>query len=87
MQKLNDSKVNVYGRIAYVPQQAWIQNETVKNNILFGAEYNESLYKRVIKVTALQADLNIMPAGDATEIGEKGINLSGGSIIDLHFLF
>ncbi len=61
-----------------MPQQAWIQNATVKNNILFNLDYNESKYLNVIEACSLKHDLKIMPAGDLTEIGEKGINLSGG---------
>ena len=63
--------VNVNGQISYVPQQAWIQNETVKNNILFGKTYDEVLYLDCIKACALETDLNLLPAGDKTEIGEK----------------
>ncbi len=59
------------GSVAYVPQQAWIQNATVKDNILFGKAYNERLYKTTIKACALETDLEILPAGDETEIGEK----------------
>jgi ABC-type multidrug transport system fused ATPase/permease subunit len=70
--------VNVNGSVAYVPQQAWIQNATLKNNILFGNKLDETFYDKVISACALRTDLNILPAGDATEIGEKGINLSGG---------
>ena len=65
-------------KIAYVPQQAWIQNTSLKNNILFGKDMDESLYKDVIYSCALEPDLRILPGGDETEIGEKGINLSGG---------
>lgn len=64
--------------IAYVPQQAWIKNATLKQNILFDKEYEEDLYEAVIDACALRSDLELMPAGDETEIGEKGINLSGG---------
>uniref|UniRef100_A0A914C5U5 ABC-type glutathione-S-conjugate transporter n=1 Tax=Acrobeloides nanus TaxID=290746 RepID=A0A914C5U5_9BILA len=70
--------VTVRGRIAYVPQQAWIQNQSLKNNILFSRSYNEKLYNDVIEGCSLKVDLIRLPAGDATEIGEKGINLSGG---------
>ncbi|OXB81823.1 UNVERIFIED_CONTAM: hypothetical protein H355_015020 [Colinus virginianus] len=66
------------GSIAYVPQQAWIQNATLEDNIIFGREMNESRYKRVIEACALLPDLEILPMGDRTEIGEKGVNLSGG---------
>lgn len=77
MEKINGA-VNVDGRIAYVPQQAWIQNATLKDNILFGRPLNEEFYEKVIEACALSADLAMLPAGDQTEIGEKGINLSGG---------
>uniref|UniRef100_A0A803XV74 Multidrug resistance-associated protein 1 n=1 Tax=Meleagris gallopavo TaxID=9103 RepID=A0A803XV74_MELGA len=70
--------VVVKGSIAYVPQQAWIQNATLEDNIIFGREMNESRYKRVIEACALLPDLEILPMGDRTEIGEKGVNLSGG---------
>ena len=65
-------------KTAYVPQQAWIQNTSLKNNILFGKDFDQNLYQRVIKCCALKPDLDILPGGDETEIGEKGINLSGG---------
>jgi ABC-type multidrug transport system fused ATPase/permease subunit len=70
--------VNVYGRIGYVAQQAWIQNATLKDNILFGKELKDEKYTKIIEACALVTDLNVLPAGDKTEIGEKGINLSGG---------
>ena len=66
------------GSIAYVPQQAWMQNATVKENILFGKVFNSNTYEKVIDACALRSDLKILPGGDQTEIGEKGINLSGG---------
>ncbi|KAG7459398.1 hypothetical protein MATL_G00210320 [Megalops atlanticus] len=71
-------RVSVRGSVAYVPQQAWIQNATLRDNILFGRERKESWYQRVVEACALLPDLEILPAGDATEIGEKGLNLSGG---------
>ncbi|KAK3096100.1 hypothetical protein FSP39_023229 [Pinctada imbricata] len=73
-----DGDVNVKGSVAYVPQEAWIQNLTVKDNILFGKKLNERKYQKVIKACALLPDLAILSAGDQTEIGEKGINVSGG---------
>lgn len=57
--------------MAYVPQQAWIQNSTLKDNIIFGQERKEAWYQRVVEACALQPDLEILPAGDDTEIGEK----------------
>uniref|UniRef100_A0A672T458 ABC-type glutathione-S-conjugate transporter n=1 Tax=Sinocyclocheilus grahami TaxID=75366 RepID=A0A672T458_SINGR len=70
--------VSVKGSSAYVPQQAWIQNASLQDNILFGREKKESWYQRVLEACALLPDLDNLPAGDTTEIGEKGLNLSGG---------
>ncbi|KAG0212661.1 hypothetical protein BGX28_005857 [Mortierella sp. GBA30] len=66
------------GTIGYCPQSAWIQNATVKDNILFGLPLDEVRYKNVIRDCALERDIQILPDGDQTEIGERGINLSGG---------
>ncbi|XP_014791161.1 multidrug resistance-associated protein 1 isoform X2 [Octopus bimaculoides] len=71
-------KVDVQSNVAYVAQQAWIQNDTLQNNILFGKQYHQSFYAKIINACALHTDFKILPAGDQTEIGEKGINLSGG---------
>lgn len=109
--------VIVNGTVAYVPQQAWIRNATLRDNILFGNPYDARKYKEVVRsfftvekgsmfliffffsflfsptflidhlflffptqieACALSPDLALLPAGDMTEIGEKGINLSGG---------
>ncbi|XP_044597659.1 multidrug resistance-associated protein 1 isoform X3 [Cotesia glomerata] len=71
-------RVNTKGSIAYVAQQAWIQNATLQDNILFGKSLDKALYAKVIDACALGLDIKMLPAGDQTEIGEKGINLSGG---------
>ena len=71
-------RVLVRGRVAYVAQEAWIQNATLRDNVLFGRPYEEERYQRVLAAVALPADLRQLPAGDLTEIGEGGINLSGG---------
>lgn len=71
-------QVKVSGSVAYVSQQAWIQNESVKNNILFGLPYDDVKYKKVVAACELVKDFEILPGGDDTEVGEKGINLSGG---------
>lgn len=63
---------------AFCPQYAWIQNATVKENILFGKEMDADWYRRVIDACALQTDLEMLPNGDLTEIGERGITVSGG---------
>lgn len=69
--------VNIDGRVAYVPQQAWIQNASLRDNITFGRPYIKQFYDQVIEACALAPDLLMLPGGDQTEIGEKGINLSG----------
>ncbi|KAF9791463.1 hypothetical protein SFRURICE_007480 [Spodoptera frugiperda] len=71
-------RVNTTGSIAYVPQQAWIQNATLQDNILFGKPLDKQKYNNVIDMCALKPDFEVLPGGDQTEIGEKGINLSGG---------
>ncbi|KFM09118.1 Multidrug resistance-associated protein 6, partial [Aptenodytes forsteri] len=73
-----DGCVTMKGTAAYVPQQAWIQNASVEDNILFGKEMDETWFNRVIDACALQPDLESFPAGQKSEIGEKGINISGG---------
>ncbi|KAM6164011.1 ATP-binding cassette sub-family C member 3 isoform 1-T1 [Rhynchocyon petersi] len=77
MEKL-EGKVYVKGSVAYVPQQAWIQNATLQENVLFGRALDPKRYQQTLQACALQADLEMLPGGDQTEIGEKGINLSGG---------
>jgi len=71
-------EVVINGNVSHVPQQAWILNATVKNNILFGQEFNQTRYEEAIKYSCLQSDLDILINKDETEIGEKGVNLSGG---------
>ena len=71
-------KVNISQKVAYVPQIAWIQNATVRKNILFTNPFDQQRYDKVIKACALEHDLQVLEGGDMTEIGEKGINLSGG---------
>ncbi|XP_068209834.1 multidrug resistance-associated protein 1-like isoform X2 [Palaemon carinicauda] len=66
------------GKIAYVSQQAWLQNDSLKENILWGEDFDAIKYEKVIEACALQPDLDMLPGGDMTEVGEKGLNLSGG---------
>uniref|UniRef100_A0A674BJY3 Canalicular multispecific organic anion transporter 2-like n=1 Tax=Salmo trutta TaxID=8032 RepID=A0A674BJY3_SALTR len=77
MEKM-EGDISIRGSVAYVPQQAWIQNATLRDNILFGKAYNEQKYRCCLEACALTQDLEVLPGGDLTEIGEKGINLSGG---------
>ncbi|KAJ2348008.1 hypothetical protein GGH91_001582, partial [Coemansia sp. RSA 2671] len=64
--------------IAYVSQEAWLRNATIRENILFGEQYDAARYEEVLRVCALKPDLRILSAGDQTEIGERGVTLSGG---------
>lgn len=75
---LQQGQCDVSGSVAFVPQQAWIQNDTVQNNILFGLPYDKARYENILVCSGLVEDLAEMPSGDQTEIGERGINLSGG---------
>uniref|UniRef100_A0A4X2KC03 ATP-binding cassette sub-family C member 6 n=1 Tax=Vombatus ursinus TaxID=29139 RepID=A0A4X2KC03_VOMUR len=70
--------VNIKGSVAYVPQEAWIQNASVKENVCFGQRLDIPWLDRVLEACALRPDLASFPAGIHTEIGEQGINLSGG---------
>jgi ATP-binding cassette subfamily C (CFTR/MRP) protein 1 len=63
---------------AFCPQYAWIQNATVRENIVFGKDFDQKWYDEVVDACALRADLDMLPAGDKTEIGERGITVSGG---------
>ncbi|XP_043975832.1 multidrug resistance-associated protein 5 isoform X1 [Gambusia affinis] len=73
-----EGSVAVRGRMAYVAQQAWILNATLRDNILFGQEYEEDRYQSVLSACCLKPDLVLLPNADLTEIGERGANLSGG---------
>ncbi|KAF9171716.1 hypothetical protein BGX21_006879 [Mortierella sp. AD011] len=70
--------VRSFGSLAYVSQSAWILNDTVRNNILFGQPYNKERYLDTIRACALVPDFKMLVNSDKTVIGEKGINLSGG---------
>ncbi|PNT65236.1 hypothetical protein BRADI_4g39174v3 [Brachypodium distachyon] len=71
-------EVQTYGNIAYVSQSPWIQSGKIVDNILFGKEMDKERYEMVIEACALKKDIESMPFGDQTVIGERGINLSGG---------
>ncbi|KAF3198093.1 hypothetical protein TWF106_001072 [Orbilia oligospora] len=64
--------------MAYCPQSAWIQNTSVRENILFGRPFDPVWYEKVIEACALKPDFELFPNGDMTEIGERGITISGG---------
>ncbi|RDX55375.1 P-loop containing nucleoside triphosphate hydrolase protein [Lentinus brumalis] len=64
--------------VAYVAQESWVLSDTIKANILFGSPYNETRYQRVIEQCGLEHDLSLFDYGDETEVGERGLTLSGG---------
>lgn len=68
----------MHGATAYVAQQPWIMNATVKENIIFGYRYDSNFYETTVKACALVDDFSVLPDGDETVVGERGISLSGG---------
>ncbi|GAB4834514.1 hypothetical protein Ancab_032771 [Ancistrocladus abbreviatus] len=73
-----DGIVRVYGKTAYVSQTAWIQTGTIRENILFGSAMDQHRYQDTLAKCSLIKDLEMLPFGDLTVIGERGVNLSGG---------
>ncbi|CBN77890.1 multidrug resistance-associated protein-like protein [Ectocarpus siliculosus] len=70
--------VSVSGSLAYTSQEPWIQSSTIRENILFGRAMDQKRYDAVIRDCALERDLSLLPSGDQTGIGDRGVNLSGG---------
>ncbi|ETN40306.1 uncharacterized protein HMPREF1541_04582 [Cyphellophora europaea CBS 101466] len=75
--KIN-GEVVVRGRLAYVAQQPWVMNASVKENIVFGHRWDPHFYNQTVSACALTDDFKQLPDGDQTEVGERGISLSGG---------
>ncbi|KAK7205028.1 hypothetical protein BZA70DRAFT_248184 [Myxozyma melibiosi] len=73
-----DRETGLSESVAYCAQQAWLLNDTVRNNITFGNEFHESRYTAVVEACGLKRDFEILEGGDETEVGERGIALSGG---------
>jgi ABC-type multidrug transport system fused ATPase/permease subunit len=73
-----EGEVEVHGTVAYVAQQPWILNATVKENIIFGYRYDSHFYEATVRACALLDDFAQLPDGDETVVGERGISLSGG---------
>lgn len=71
-------EVIVHGSVAYVAQQAWVMNASVKENIVFGHRFDPAFYEKTVKACALTEDFAQLPDGDETQVGERGISLSGG---------
>jgi ATP-binding cassette subfamily C (CFTR/MRP) protein 1 len=76
--RLNKGSFKVGGKIGYVPQAPWIQNGTIRDNILFGLPYDEKRYNQTVFSCAMVRDFEIMPNGDMTVLSDRGQNLSGG---------
>lgn len=75
---LNISFLQVNGSIAYASQEPWLFAGSVRQNILFGRKMDQVRYDRVIRVCQLKRDFSLLPYGDKTIVGERGISLSGG---------
>ncbi|XP_055848004.1 probable multidrug resistance-associated protein lethal(2)03659 [Episyrphus balteatus] len=75
---LNQGSVSVDGKISYASQEPWVFEGTIRDNIIFIENYNERRYHKVLRVCALERDLEILPYGDLTVVGERGVSLSGG---------
>ena len=78
---ISQGSVNINGTISYSPQEAWVFSGTVRQNILFGMEFDEKRYWRVIEACALKHDFAQWEYGDRTLVGERGVSLSGNSYI------
>lgn len=76
--RLTDGTISFGGRIAYVSQIPWIRNTSVRGNVIFGGEEDSDRLEEVINACSLGRDIDLLPHGLETEIGEKGVNLSGG---------
>jgi len=73
-----DTAHTIKGKVAYVPQKAWIFNDTVERNVTFGVERDEARFQAALDASCLRSDLEQLAAAERTEIGERGINVSGG---------
>ena len=76
--KIGGRHAEVFGSKAYVPQSAWIQTGTIRENVLFGKEMDMNVYEQVIQGCALDRDIELWADGDMSLVGERGMNLSGG---------
>ncbi|WWD18144.1 hypothetical protein CI109_102593 [Kwoniella shandongensis] len=74
----SDGSVTVRGEVAYFSQNSWILSATVRDNIIFGHRFDPAFYEQVLDACALRPDLAVLPNGHMTEVGEKGVSLSGG---------
>lgn len=75
---LDSGSMKVHGSMSYASQEAWLFEGSIRSNIVFIEEFDEKRYKDVVKVCALERDFKLLPYGDSTIVGERGISLSGG---------
>lgn len=75
---IDQGEALVHGKISYAAQEPWVFEGTIRDNIVFVEDYNERRYKKVIKACALERDMELLPRGDLTVVGERGVSLSGG---------
>ena len=73
-----NGRVSVNGRIAYLSQMSWVFSGTIRDNILFGRSFEPNRYQEIVEVCCMQTDFHNFPQGDLTEIGHRGVSLSGG---------
>jgi ABC-type multidrug transport system fused ATPase/permease subunit len=78
IRQVRGDTIKMYGTTAYMSQEAWLLNLTLRDNVTFGKSFDAERYKEVIRVCGLQRDLTLLLSGDRTEIAERGANLSGG---------
>ncbi|KAK6160332.1 hypothetical protein DH2020_003713 [Rehmannia glutinosa] len=76
--RISGPSIKTYGSKAFVPQSAWIQTGTIRDNVLFGKEMNRDFYESVVEACALNHDIEMWADGDLCVVGERGLNLSGG---------
>lgn len=75
---LVDGEMDINGIVSYASQKAWIFEGSIRNNIIFTEKFDEKRYKAILHVCALERDMELLPKGDATIVGDRGISLSGG---------
>ncbi|KAG1656067.1 Multidrug resistance-associated protein 4 [Nymphon striatum] len=75
---INKGEMVVSGKVAYFSQESWLYSDTIRNNIIFGRNFNEEQYSNIIDACALQKDFSNLPHDDRTSVGERGVRMSGG---------
>ena len=71
-------QISMNGRVSYCSQTTWVFSGSVRENILFGQSFDSSRYRAVVEACGLARDLELLPKGDQTFVGERGLQLSGG---------